>query len=272
MKWAEITTDSRRAQCLSEYLGKQGFQNSLTCVEPGQDPAVLLQNLQKEQEQIRFAPSFGASIIQGLPHQPILENQIRMCDTLVFDHGKWWPRSFLSGALEQALGDHKKDLKMDSDALILGTGAVARCTSAALFKAGLRRFLVTGPEEEAGQSFCKTMSRHLLGAQFYWTPRRQIVSLPGECGVVVNATPVRDDNEILKDLLYFNFIRTDGIVWDFSLQPLSHPFIEEASALQITVVRGFQMAARVDQSWAAQVLKVEFDRLEYEKLLFSKLS
>jgi shikimate 5-dehydrogenase len=272
MKWTEITDDPRRAQCLSSQLTNQGVSNELVCTAATGSAEELITHLQAEFGQIRFSPKFGAGIVALSPHLPILENQIQSCDALVFNHGKWWPRSFLSLALEQVFSESKKDLKLESNALILGTGAVARCASAALFKSGLRRFLVTAPDEGEGLAFCQTMSRHLLGVQFEWIPRKQIVSIPSQSSVVVNGTPVHAENEMLKELLYFNFIRPDGIVWDFSLNPLSHPFVEEAQALGVEVVRGYQIAARADALWASQVMGVRLDLGDYEKRLFEALS
>ena len=274
MKWAEVGVDTAvRAQHLSRFLKEQGISNELETVPaPTEDLLDALKGFKQKYDQIRFSSSFGTRVMGVLEGKPIQERVMNACDALVKEDGEWWPRSFLFEALGHIFVDSGLQIDLETSALIIGTGSAARVSTAALFQAGFRKFLITGMQVQEMESFAQFMKRHLLGVEFEITPPEKLVLLAGKNSVVVNATPVREDNTILSELLYFNFIRQDGLVWDFSLTPFNHPFVDEAHDLGLNVYRGIHMAARVDELWAQKVFGRGFDRSKYEESLIAELS
>lgn len=274
MKWAEVGVETTiRAQHLAKFLNAHGCANELELVPaPTENLETFLRDMKPKFDQIRFSSAFGTRVMGVLTGKPFQERVMNACDALFKEDGDWWPRSFLFEALGQIFVESAVQIDLETSALIIGTGSAARVSTAALFHAGFRKFLITGMQTKDLEGFVTNMSRHLLGVQIEITPPEKLVLLAGKNSVVVNATPVRDDNSILTELLYFNFIRQDGLVWDFSLTPLNHPFVDEALALGLNVYRGINMASRVDQLWALKIFGKTFDRQVYEESLLKELT
>jgi shikimate 5-dehydrogenase len=174
-------------------------------------------------------------------------------------------------ALTQLLLQAPFTIQFQDSVLIVGTGAVARVAVSVLFKTGFRHFLVAAISENEAQDFIIEMSRTLLGVKFTTVPFQQLVHLTSGCSLVVNASPVQDSNFILPELLYFNFLRQEGWVWDFNLEPVRHPFIEEAVELGLRVLRGYEIAASVDGIWVELVFGRSFDCQTYQDRLLKAL-
>jgi shikimate 5-dehydrogenase len=96
--------------------------------------------------------------------------------------------------------------------------------------------------------------------------------LPGTNSIMVNTTPSGVDNELIKELLYFNFLEPGGEVWDLSLSPIETALVKEAEEIGTRVVRGSEVASWVDVVWAKWVFGYELDRNSYLKSLTEMLN
>ncbi len=273
-KWTELSTEisQGRYEVLRETLKRMGVENEVTFSQFSRDEEWLaaLQEAERTMDGIRLGRGIGEAVLARTPDQSVHVSRLGSADCLIKENGRWWPRSANYEGLLRVLAKAGQHFELDSDALIVGAGAMARVAVAALFREGFKRFGLTALDQDRGRELIKNLERVYLGAQFRFVPKEELILLPGIYGVIVNTTPSTADNELLQELSYFNFFIPKGVAVDLYLRPAITDFLSEAKDIGATIVPGYEVAAATDAVWVKWALNKELPLTEYRESLREK--
>ena len=273
-KWIEVSTHASkiRYQCLSEQLESQGIPNEVEFCEfqTEEEWNAILDEHEPKVKAIRLGRGLGENILKRYPNHSVHINKLGAADCLIYEDNKWWPRSASYDGLLQVFAKVGEKFDLNSSALIVGAGAMARTTVAVLFREGFKNFGLTAIDEDRGMELLSELKRTYFGADFDFIPRDELILLPGLYGMIVNTTPSTKENELLNELSYFNFFIPHGVALDLYLEPAETEFLKEAKEIGATGIPGYEVAAAADQNWAKWVFDVDLDLSAYIERLKAK--
>lgn len=273
IKWAEIATRNSlvRFQELSKFLKKYGIENEFHPLEAtAENFAGVIQKAFNEYDAIRVAPIFSDQACRLFPQNSVVIETLGASDSFVKIENSWWTRCVTFEALQRIFVKIGTQVDLSKSCLVVGAGSMAKISIGALSKIGISEFKIAHRLETSAQELIEEMQRKYFGVKFSYIPKDELVLLPGDSGVVVNTTPLRDDNEILKELYYFNFLKPNGLALDFVLKPLVTPFLREAHGIGAIAISGFEVSAVTDMVWVEQLTNKELPLEEYKSLLEEK--
>ncbi|RME14721.1 MAG: hypothetical protein D6797_08170 [Bdellovibrio sp.] len=274
MKWVELAlyNSQERFETLSQFLNEVGCRNEVSFVES--TPATLeddLKQAKKEFDCIRIGQGLGTFVFQELEYWTAQSELIGATDTLHFLNQKWWPHIFLLSGVQSCLSKKGVYLDLDAAALVVGAGTAARVICVALIQAGIKSIKISNQfREQANELICH-LKKHFFSVDFEFIPKERLIDLRGVHGVAVNTTPFSQENDILNELYYLNFLKRPGIVIDFELHPNPSKLIEEAQAVGAHTISGYDIVAETDKAWVTHVFNKSFDIEEYKKRLLAQI-
>src|SRR5262249_43091215 len=116
---------------------------------------------------------------------------------------------------------------------------------------------------EEAEVLIREVRGKLFGLNIQWVPMEKIVLLPGESSALVNCTPSIEENALLTELSYLNFLKRPGFLFDSSRYPKSSMLVQEALDCGVKVIDGVEIAARADVLWAKWAFGAELSLEEY---------
>lgn len=274
--WTEIAVQPQRQrwELLSTELSRSGIENHYQAIEVESDAfdEQLKEILKGDYAGIRIGSPFGERVTRILSYEPALMMSLGAADSLVLSGDQWWTRSALFEALQKLLRQYAGQLNFTAEALIVGAGSAAKIAIAALVKIGFKRFKITNRFLDQGLSLIADLKKIYFGVHFEFTPVNQLIMLAGVHSIMVNTTPAGPQNELIQELLYFNFLEPGGEVWDFSLAGSETPLLLEAQHIGTKIVHGYEIASWVDVIWSEWTFGCQLDREEYMGKLIELLN
>ena len=274
LKWVEISQypAPERLSVLEKYLNSKGIENKVEYVQATKENFLeKLKPLFSSFDSIRVGRGLGDAAPSHFNNNSVFIQKIATADCILKIHGQWQLRSSIYESLVEITSRVGARFDLESHVLLVGTGAVARASVAALARAGFSRFGVSDQSTERVQAFCAEMKKVFLGATWTPIPKDELILLPGQYGVLVNTTPLEEGNDILDELSYFNFFRKNAVAFDFTVQPIETPLLTEAKDVGVHPVYGFEIAGLADEIWVKWVLGENIDMSGYSALLEAEL-
>lgn len=264
-RWTSLSpnNEDKRWQMLSRYLRELGVENEF---EPFASPDEGLEDLSKldHLHYVRISSRFGPQVLKLVPVQSSWITTLGVIDGMMKrEDGKWWPMCALFEAFGALIFELGQDLDMRGSVLVAGAGGTARIAIAALFKAGFRNFLMTNFKESEAQITIDEVRSKFFGLTLQYVPLEKIVLLPGESTVIVNCTPSVEQNPLLVELSYMNFLKRPGFLFDVSRSKTPSLLVQEAKDAGVRVISGVELAARSDQLWAKWAFGVDIPLEKY---------
>lgn len=264
-RWTSLSpnNEDKRWQMLSRYLRELGVENEF---EPFASPDEGLEDLAKldHLHYVRISSRFGPQVLKLVPVQSSWITTLGVIDGMMKrEDGKWWPMCALFEAFGALIFELGQELDMRGSVLVAGAGGTARIAIAALFKAGFRNFLMTNFKESEAQITIDEVRSKFFGLTLQYVPLEKIVLLPGESTVIVNCTPSVEQNPLLVELSYMNFLKRPGFLFDVSRSKTPSLLVQEAKDAGVRVISGVELAARSDQLWAKWAFGVDIPLEKY---------
>ncbi|MBK7844455.1 MAG: hypothetical protein IPJ71_12285 [Bdellovibrionales bacterium] len=253
-RWNLLSTELNEAGCKNQY---ESF-----VVDPESFDSKLKEAL-RQCRGIRIGSPFGELVTRSFPHENAGMMSLGAADTLLEVDGKWWTYSAIFGAFHHVLCQYGDRLNVEASALIVGSGASARVAISSLIKIGFREFKITNQFLDQGLSLIADLKKSYFGVSFSFTPVNQLIMLPGTNSIMINTTPGGPENELIPELLYFNFLEPGGVVWDLNLTEETSFLINEARQIGTKVIQGFEIASWADVIWADWTFGEKLDRETY---------
>ena len=252
IRWAVLAKEVNKVRfdCLSQFMTSSGIENELTYVSANSETfADELQRCQNEFDQIRIGPPFGEIACEH--HEMITSTMmtLKSADSLVKQENHWWLRSSSFHGIQEFLNRRGESVDLSGALLVVGSGAAARIACAAFVKLGFRQVSIASAFDEQGRAMIEDFKRFYFDVTFNFVPKDELVLLPGIYSVIINTTPYIKSNELLPELYFFNFLMRPGLVCDLSMIPPVTPLLQEAEAIQIPTLGGYQFASCSDLVW-----------------------
>jgi shikimate 5-dehydrogenase len=260
--WVEIGfgTSEVRYNFLSKVLTEKGVANEVQYKKTDEKTFVDdLNEVMLSHKMIRIGRGLSELVVPHFPVRTEAVQRLRVADTLTLLDGTWVLDLVGLKGVHRAMMAQSASIDYTSVALVVGSGISARMAIAALFKLGFKEFVVSAPDERKVKKMTDEFSRTHLGIKFKAIPKDGLILLPGVHGVLVNTTPMRDDNPMLVELSYFNFFKPGGVAVDFSLVPIETGLIKSASEIGASLVYGYEIAGFTDLAWVEQFFKIQVE-------------
>jgi shikimate 5-dehydrogenase len=276
VRWCEIAEqcDRQRYTLLSEALTAHGIDNELHFVEVEQDQFIeTATQLMLEFDQIRIGDKFSRLAMNLTAHHPKDLLALQSVDALVKTHdvngSLWWPRNFLSDGIVRVIAEGQSDLDFSRPVLLTGARSTSRSVIAALAKIGFNKFTICDPQDDLARQFVAEMTRAFFNLDLQMHERMNITQLPSVYAMAANLVKPTEDAEFINELMYFNFLRPNGIWLDLVTMPPNSALEAEAINIGADVRSGIRVAASVDLAWAERCFGVRLDFDQHvEQLLF----
>lgn len=246
-------------------LNKNGFANEIHYfqIQPA-DFEVELKKIINQFQSIRLGSPYGANILKYFEYQTAMLKHINAADTIIHKGPSDWQLIATNmEAFKKVLRKYGSQLRLDSSALIVGSGAAARFAIYALIEIGYKHIKISNQFPEQAKQLIDELKTRIFKINLEFVPEDELVLLPGTNAVLINTTPSIESNRILKELYYFNFLRPDGLVIDFTFLPLNTTLIKEAEQIGLKTVRGYEIFAWSDILWCKTCLNAEIGFDEY---------
>lgn len=257
-RWTAISTSHEHDRWgrLSERITAAGVANEYVpwtgAVETFTDLASL-----DGLHHVRLSSRIGPRVLKSLKVQSSWMTSLGVTDGMVMSPHGWWPQSSLFESFTQALVKIGQELDYRGNVFVAGAGGAARTAMIAFFKAGFRNFLITNFDDDEAQATMADIRQKFFGMNIQWIPMDQIVLLPGETAVLVNCTPSVEENPLLVELSYLNFLRRPGFLFDISRSKKTSVLVQEALDAGVHVIDGNVIAERSDVIWAKWAFGVD---------------
>jgi shikimate 5-dehydrogenase len=223
-------------------------------------------------DHVRLSSRIAPHVLKSLRVQSSWITLLGVFDGMVKTHQGWWPLCALYEAFGQILIQLGSDLDTRGNVFIAGAGGAARTAMIAFFKAGFTNFLVTNFDPEEAEKMMADVRAKFFGLKTQWVPMEGIVLLPGETAVLINCTPSVEENPLLVELSYLNFLKRPGYLIELSRSKKPSVLVQEAQDVGVRVTGGVDVAARADVLWAEWAFKTKLDFSKYHRELGSTLA
>jgi shikimate 5-dehydrogenase len=263
-KWTSIspTNEEHRWNYLSAKLKNLGVANEYvqwTGRTNGFDDVKELEAF----NHVRLSTSVGPGVLKSLKVQSSWATLIGVIDGMVRSGDTWWPLCALYESFGQLLIHVGQELDVRGSVMVAGAGGISRVAIAAFFKAGFKSVLLTNFQEAEAEDLIREIRAKFFGLEIRWVPMDKIVLLPGESSALVNCTPSIEENPLLIELSYLNFLKRPGFLFDSSRYPKSSMLVQEALDSGVRVIDGVEIAARADVLWAKWAFGVDLPLDDY---------
>ena len=249
-RWSALCLEKNedRWVAFSEELNKAGFANEYV---PWTGPLDQIKDLSAFDglDHLRFCADVGLRIIPHLKVQSSRITLIGVVDGMVKQEHGWWPLCAVHDALGEILIQLGHEVDKRGYVFIAGVNGNARASIAAFFKCGFRKFMFTHDDEGEAQALLKELNRRFFGLEIQWVPMDRIVVLPGETTVLVNCKPGPDDDPLLTELSYLNFLRRPGFIFDLSGNRPDSLLLREGKDANARVLSSLDVAKYQDALW-----------------------
>lgn len=266
IKWVEVAKKNSRVRydTLSRFLNDNGVNNAVEYVECEQDQfSEVIDECRLKYDLIRIGSPHGVSVFDKFDAQSSEMMRLRSADCAIKEKGRWRLMSSNYIGLRRILHEVGSGLDIESSILVVGAGAGARVACSAFISAGFKKVNITNKFPEQAFQLIEELQSIYFGITFEFIPEERLVLLPGTNNVLVNTTPLIPSNDLLNELYYFNFLKSPGMVFDFTLIPIDTPLVLEGDAIGVRSVRGFEVSSWGDIAWVESAFGKKLDREEY---------
>ncbi len=184
-----------------------------------------------------------------------------VCNTAVKRGKQWWGFNTDLLAIQELLQPYRE--KLDVGVLVIGTGATARSSIAALRQLNIKNIYVTGRNTDRG---------NLLAGKYEVTfiPSHEVDESKIEVGAVIQTTPVGMYPNPAELPSGTELLREGMVVLDVVYNPPLTRFLEKAQKIGCTVIPGEEMfirqAAKQFELFSGLPVSVEEVRAAWEKI------
>lgn len=263
IKWTTIssTNEDPRWHALSSALNETGTPNEFHSSTEDAD----LTNLSPLEafDHVRVSASKAPQLMKILKIQSSWIRLLGVFDGMTRKDGEWWPRCALYESFGEVIIELGQDLDVAASMMIAGAGGTARIAIAAFFKGGFKNFLLTNFDKDEAEQLIQDVRGRFFGMNIQWVPMEGIVLLPGESSVLCNCTPSVEENALLVELSYLNFLKRPGFLFDLARGSKPSLLVHEAQDAGVSVMSGVELAARTDVIWAKWAFDASLDYDSY---------
>jgi hypothetical protein len=150
-------------------------------------------------------------------------------------------------------------------AYVTGCHGWARFASVMAIQFGFRRICLVCSDEVTRDKVAQELLRQYFQVEITGIPENELTLQPNNGSLLVNTQMHSENETLLEDLSYLNFLKAEGLVIDFDASSQEHNLLNEALNIGDKVVHPFELFGARDAFFFAEVLR-EADRNVAEHL------
>lgn len=263
-KWTTISAanEDDRWKLLSQKIAALGVANEFVPWSGATD-TIHLEGLEGL-DHVRISTRLGAEALSRVRVQSSWATLIGVVDGMTKVDGQWWPFCSLYESFGQILIRIGQRLDLRGAVMVAGAGGIARIAIAAFFKAGFKSFRIANVDPQAAEDLVIEVRKKMFGLEIEYVPMEKIVLLPGDSSVIINCSPTAEDDPLIVELSYLNFLKRPGFLFDTSRHPKLSTLVHEAAESGVEVIDGIEIAARADVFWAKWAFQADLPLADYQ--------
>lgn len=177
-------------------------------------------------------PALSAEVLSQFHVVPTQVRSVELLDSLFLEDGAWYPRLLIHEALRRVLVADAKDLDIRAPAFIIGDGDLSRVVAAVLAEMGIAEIFLVGDLSRLKEQK-RILSRSQLGIVFHILASEELTMQATSAGIVVNTADLSQQQVLLTDLSYFNFMKQAGFALDISFETAENTLLDEAERAEL---------------------------------------
>ncbi len=178
------------------------------------------------------------------------ETRLLSCaDCLFYEDGAWWPRLNLKDAMRELIVKKAKTLDINESAFVIGEGPMLRLLASLVVSFGYSKIYLVGLSIEDVHEQRDRLKKNFVGIDWRPLEASQLTMQTVGATILVNSMSLADNQNLMNDLAYFNFMKNQGLVVDLNVFPLESPLVEEATRANLRGLSGFQVRAQQDYAF-----------------------
>ena len=185
-------------------------------------------------------------VLGHFPQLPTAVRWLETADSLVLENGQWWPRLYAYDVLRSLIISRFRDLDISLDSYVIGANHMGRVAVAVMARLGYSRVSLVDEDADKLAREVEFLRRYLFGVQIEAVPAHTLTVQDRPGSLMLNTVAMQDDSAVLGDLSYFNFMKTGGVVVDFSECASYNRLLEEAERADLKTLSGLEVQARLD--------------------------
>jgi shikimate 5-dehydrogenase len=227
---------NRQWDVVCEALPGRSAEDLLTWLPFVQENAVAL----------RFQPEGSDTVVKQFPQLPTNVRWLETADTLLLEDGAWWPRLLSYDAFRKLLISRFPALNVGLHCYVIGATQIGRVGVASMASLGFSHLSVVDEDELKLHREVAFLKRYLLGIQIESVPASTLTVQTKAGALMLNTLHLPEENPVLKDLSYFNFMNQGGVVVDISECCHDNALLQEAQRADLSVLTGLEVQSQID--------------------------
>lgn len=167
---------------------------------------------------------------------PPLLSLIQSVDLVFKKDHQLWPHLIFKEGLHSSILMRHPSLNIKGGGLIIGGSSEALQSAFVLAELGLSQITLVVEDEKQGESIKKLLTQALFQIQIEIITREKVILLPGVYSVLVCCEDLKNKQDLLTSILYFNYLEKTGLVVNAGASLEKLPLVEEAQAIGATVI------------------------------------
>ncbi len=273
VKWAVVGQPpfEEHYQALHSFLKQEGLENEVSFhnVVPA-NFSDEFSKLMKNVQSIRVDHPHSRRVVELFEHFPVDTLFLKYADHAEFKGKRWWLRSLLTESVKRLIVNSHMLYDYSGMALVAGAGASARAIIMGLTQLGLKSIAIVNPVENDAKELIEEFKKHCFNMDFVYLSPDEIRTEPAQYTLLINTTPHKDDNEILPDLCYFNFLLPGGLVIDLNIGSAQSLLLQEAQKMNSPIFTGSDLLIFKDLFWIEQVFGKTIEAKKYSQFISEK--
>lgn len=185
-------------------------------------------------------------------------------DSIFYLDHKWWPQNFLIQALKQSIVKKNPHLDIRGAGYVTGQGAKARAAMFLLSQMGFAKIYWVLEEALLPEDENFSFGKKFLGTEIQVLENSMLTMQASNGSILIN-TMSSDNQDLIKDLSYLNFLHKNGVVVDLNLFPLKSFLLDEAENAKVLNLSGSEVSGLRDYTMLhrAQAIPKTFTEFQY---------
>lgn len=267
-RWAELALQPSQTHLpfLGDFMRQSGRENELLLVATSEQTwADDLVKVKAQVGQIRLGRDLAERVTEHHLSQGYLEQKLGWAECLTRLGGHWWPQSFVDRAILLELSQLNTNIDFRKMALIIGANGLGAMALAALVRYGYRNIRVVDADPNKAQDFSTKYRGVFFDININHEEIDRISRIYADSTLVVNCLGHGQDDGLIKDLCYFNYLDEHGLVIETNLFPVESPLVREARKLGVRVIPGYLVWGRVDSLWVEHLFGAPLPLKRYQQ-------
>lgn len=200
-------------------------------------------------------PDHAAKMYSEGQEEPQEVVEATAADSFLLQEGRWLPRIFMRSALKTVIVQKAPGLSNQGVAYVTGCGAWASFAAVTAIQMGFRRICVVCSESEQRQAMIEKLKRHYFQIDFIGIADNELTLQPNNGTLLFNTQPHAENEMLLEDLTYLNFLKAEGLVVDFDLISAEQNLLREAVHIGEKVIHPIELFCTRDGFLLASLLR-----------------